>query len=111
MISWSQMFDRCFSRARSEVPWAETMIRSLTMLAVPVLLTIVHFTIDHLGYALDAFFTSSDGLGGIWMLIGLIFLTHAALRVPGKRAPWDRWSGTMVRYRTTRTPTLSAITR
>jgi len=29
-------------------------------------------------------------------------LIYAALRRPGKRADWDRWSGTMVRYRTNR---------
>jgi hypothetical protein len=29
-------------------------------------------------------------------------LVFAALRRPGKRADWDRWSGTMVRYRTIR---------
>ena len=31
-----------------------------------------------------------------------VVLVHASLRVPGKRAPWDRLSGTMVRYRTVR---------
>jgi hypothetical protein len=29
-------------------------------------------------------------------------MLHAALRVPGKRTPWDRVGGTMVRYRTSR---------
>jgi hypothetical protein len=29
-------------------------------------------------------------------------LAYDALRMPGKRTPWDRWSGTMVRYRTSR---------
>ncbi len=31
-----------------------------------------------------------------------IAMLHAALRVPGKRTPWDRVGGTMVRYRTSR---------
>jgi Protein kinase domain/RDD family len=33
----------------------------------------------------------------------LLFLLFAALRSPGKRTVWDRWAGTMVRYRTRRT--------
>jgi hypothetical protein len=36
-------------------------------------------------------------LACIPILAGL--LLHASLRTPGKRAPWDRSSGTMVRYR------------
>jgi serine/threonine-protein kinase len=35
------------------------------------------------------------------VVMGLLFV-HAALRVPGKRAPWDRLAGTQVRYRTSR---------
>jgi uncharacterized RDD family membrane protein YckC len=38
-----------------------------------------------------------------YVAVGLV-LVHAALRVPGKRTPWDRISGTMVRYRTGRAP-------
>jgi hypothetical protein len=34
-------------------------------------------------------------------VIGALLL-HAFMRVPGKRAPWDRFAGTVVRYRTTR---------
>jgi hypothetical protein len=36
------------------------------------------------------------------VVVMCLMLLHAALRVPGKRAPWDRAAGTMVRYRTTR---------
>ncbi len=46
------------------------------------------------------------GIAGIiialWMLLGMVSLGYASLRVSGKRAAWDVWSGTMVRYRTTR---------
>ncbi len=46
------------------------------------------------------------GLLGFVLLfvLGLLVL-HAALRVPGQRAPWDRAAGTMVRYRTGRRST------
>jgi uncharacterized RDD family membrane protein YckC len=36
------------------------------------------------------------------ILVMFVLLVHASLRVPGKRAPWDRIAGTMVRYRTVR---------
>jgi hypothetical protein len=41
----------------------------------------------------------SEAAGAILVVLSLV---HAALRVPGKRAPWDRAAGTMVRYRTSR---------
>jgi serine/threonine protein kinase len=37
-----------------------------------------------------------------WMIMIVYRLIHASLRVPGKRAPWDIRSNTMVRYRTGR---------
>ncbi|HUS31463.1 MAG TPA: protein kinase [Kofleriaceae bacterium] len=37
-----------------------------------------------------------------WMVMVAYRLVHASLRVPGKRAPWDRRSNTMVRYRSGR---------
>ena len=46
-------------------------------------------------YAFDA---ASFALTGLLLLL----LFHAALRVPGKRTPWDRIAGTQVRYRVTR---------
>jgi uncharacterized RDD family membrane protein YckC len=55
-----------------------------------------------LGYLL----TSPRWLDGVLDAIGLVLpiaaLAHAALRVHGKRAPWDRVAGTMVRYKTAR---------
>ena len=36
------------------------------------------------------------------VVLGGVALVHAAARVAGKRAPWDRFAGTMVRYRTAR---------
>ncbi len=35
----------------------------------------------------------------VWIPICVISLARAALRVPGKRAPWDVLAGTIVRYR------------
>jgi uncharacterized RDD family membrane protein YckC len=40
---------------------------------------------------------------GVMVAFGVLSLLHASARVSGKRAPWDRIAGTMVRYRTTRT--------
>ncbi|HUJ63029.1 MAG TPA: protein kinase [Kofleriaceae bacterium] len=39
-------------------------------------------------------------VGQLPYLVVFFALVHAALRTPGKRAPWDRIAGTMVRYRT-----------
>ncbi|MEO8699172.1 MAG: protein kinase [Kofleriaceae bacterium] len=39
-----------------------------------------------------------------WVALGQIVLWHASIRVAGKRTGWDRLTGTMVRYRTGRTP-------
>jgi uncharacterized RDD family membrane protein YckC len=54
--------------------------------------------------------TSVEGGGQIAGVIialvaggGILMLLYAANRISGKRALWDRLSGTMVRYRTTRT--------
>jgi hypothetical protein len=41
-------------------------------------------------------------LGAVSVLLICASLLHATLRVPGKRAAWDRASGTLVRYRTHR---------
>ncbi len=81
--------------------WRAALIRSLTMLGVPVVISSVVFTVEVLGYQ-SATFVTDDLAFATWVALGALALTHAALRVPGKRAPWDRWSGTMVRYRTTR---------
>ena len=40
---------------------------------------------------------------GVVVAFGALSLIYASARVSGKRAPWDRIAGTMVRYRTTRT--------
>jgi len=79
--------------------WPSTITalrRSLLLLALPIL-----------GSALSVvwalFELGANDLGGlvagasIVLLAGL--LLHASLRTPGKRAPWDRYAGTVVRYR------------
>jgi hypothetical protein len=40
--------------------------------------------------------------GPVSVLVLFFLLAYASIRTPGKRAPWDRASGTMVRYRTRR---------
>jgi hypothetical protein len=34
-----------------------------------------------------------------WALLCIVSLLYASARVHGKRAAWDRWANTMVRYR------------
>ncbi len=79
---------------------AQALRRELFLVAFPVSFAWMEFVIEKLDLPLPA-----NLFGGLAIAatVGFIaLLLHAALRVPGKRAPWDRLSGTMVRYRTTR---------
>jgi uncharacterized RDD family membrane protein YckC len=49
--------------------------------------------------------TIGVGLGILWVVVALVSLTLGVARGAGKRAGWDRFSRTMVRYRTAATPT------
>lgn len=76
-------------------PWGLAVRRALLLFALPILaepLQIVLGSADLI-----------DDLGDIIQVGGMatvvVLLLHASLRMPGKRAPWDRGSRTMVRYR------------
>ena len=70
--------------------------RSLLLCALPILGSVISIVTA-------VFEVGANDLGGlvagasILLLAGL--LLHASLRTPGKRAPWDRYAGTVVRYR------------
>jgi len=70
--------------------------RSLVLCALPILGAV-------LSIVTAVFELGATDIGGlvagssIFLLAGL--LLHASLRTPGKRAPWDRYAGTVVRYR------------
>jgi uncharacterized RDD family membrane protein YckC len=61
--------------------WLAAGLHAASIKSPPYLFTVL--TIAFVGYLVASF-------------------VHAGLRIPGKRAPWDRFSGTMVRYRTRR---------
>ena len=77
--------------------WSATIRRTLILMGLPILASVAMALavwlsieqLDKLGDLLSA--ASIPILGGL--------LLHASLRTPGKRAPWDRTAGTMVRYR------------
>jgi uncharacterized RDD family membrane protein YckC len=77
--------------------------RSLVLYGPPVVLEVVSKTLDR--FAEPGYVRLVARLIAIAAyLVVFVTLLHAALRIPGKRTPWDRVSGTMVRYRTSRAP-------
>ena len=77
----------------------QAFVRETTMLGPTVALAIIaHYS----AYNFDL---------AVAIVAGLTFLSlvHAAWRVPGKRAPWDRVSGTQVRYRASRRPSAALL--
>ncbi|MBA3499834.1 MAG: protein kinase [Deltaproteobacteria bacterium] len=80
---------------------ARCVRRAVIMFGVPWLAAALNFILGTLGIA------TSERLFGVLMGLvaagGALMLLYAANRISGKRALWDRLSGTMVRYRTTRT--------
>jgi Protein kinase domain/RDD family len=80
---------------------ARSTRRALAMLGIPALVMWINIPIDYAGIRYR-----NEIVGGFIVLygvVGFLSLLHASARVAGKRAPWDRIAGTMVRYRTTRT--------
>jgi hypothetical protein len=79
---------------------ATALRRALAMLGLPALVV----------WAADALRSIGEDTAGnsvaaatlVLVPLALLLLIHASLRVAGKRAPWDRLSGTLVRYRTPR---------
>jgi hypothetical protein len=89
------------SVATSQRPtWGQAARRQLVFASVPFAFVAADYAVEHLPLPLpnDLF----DILTAV-AIVGLgLMLVHASLRVPGKRTPWDRLAGTIVRYRTTR---------
>jgi hypothetical protein len=79
--------------------WYTAARRAAGVLGVPVVLgafTILARQLDlgpHILRDITAAFV------GLWFPLCGLLLLRAAVRVPGKRAPWDLYAGTIVRYR------------
>jgi hypothetical protein len=76
--------------------WRQAIARTLVEYAAPLGLP---SAVNVLDYAV-ALPNDLPGIAaGIGIATVVAMLAHASLRVPGKRAPWDRAGGTIVRYR------------
>jgi hypothetical protein len=71
-------------------------VRALAMLAVPTAFSLAAKLFPRPWRSIG------EGIATVLYLLLFVLLFHAALRVPGKRAYWDRVAGTIVRYRTAR---------
>jgi uncharacterized RDD family membrane protein YckC len=78
------------------------LLRSTIEFGPPIMFEWLSFLTDYFGWANNPTHFVVRLLAAAAYLLVFVTLLHAALRVPGKRAPWDRLSGTMVRYRTSR---------
>ncbi|HEY5948145.1 MAG TPA: protein kinase [Kofleriaceae bacterium] len=89
------------SLATSQRPtWSQVIRRTLYVVTVPIVFSAGSYAVHRFDLPLP-----SDLFDLLTLLVFAFFglrLLYASLRVPGKRAPWDRFSATMVRYRTTR---------
>ena len=93
------------SVATSQRPtWKQAVLRECALAIAPVTLAWAEL----LPNAPKGLFSSLS-----WIAVGILLLEllHSSLRVPGKRAIWDRASGTMVRYRTRAAPTSPPLPR
>ncbi len=79
--------------------WKTSAIRSAAMFTVPVALAWIVELLRALGNGPQLVRQVLGVVTLAWFLICGILLARAALRVPGKRAPWDVIAGTVVRYR------------
>ncbi|CAN5200590.1 hypothetical protein BH11MYX1_BH11MYX1_29140 [soil metagenome] len=70
---------------------SRAFVRELALFGPVILVTFAHQ--DNLANTVLKIATA------ILVAAPLVAMFHAALRVPGKRAPWDRIAGTQVRYR------------
>ncbi len=85
---------------------SQSFRRELALVAVPVAFGWAGFAFKMFRMPLPDWLLKGLELA-VLIVVGILLL-HAALRVPGKRTPWDRFSGTLVRYRTTRGSTGAA---
>ena len=77
--------------------WKQVIVRTLVLGAAPIALA---YATELAGSGLAGAVLSMLQLACALVLAGLTL--RAALIIPGKRAPWDRIAGTIVRYRTAR---------
>jgi eukaryotic-like serine/threonine-protein kinase len=80
--------------------WKQAVRRQLLIGIWPISFAFADQAVEHFGLPLPADLFDILVIAAV-VAIALSFI-HASLRVPGKRTPWDRLAGTMVRYRTTR---------
>jgi len=78
-------------------------IRVVLPIALPMAGGVIEYVLGLYGYEFD---TVLDVGFGITWLLPLLALLWASLRSVGKQTSWDKLSGTMVRYRTRRTPAI-----
>ena len=76
--------------------WRPTLARIIAVFALPALGTVTSATVAGLGY--EQSIAGQILIAVIWLANGVMLL-WASVRSPGKRAPWDRLSHTMVHYR------------
>ena len=79
--------------------WGTSALRSAALFAIPVTLAWIIELLRMLGAGHLLVRQLLSVLAIAWFPICAILLGRAALRVPGKRAPWDVIAGTVVRYR------------
>ncbi|MBL9020256.1 MAG: protein kinase [Myxococcales bacterium] len=79
--------------------WRVAVKRTALVFTVPLALGLFTLIARHVDLGPKLVRDLTGGLTGLWFPICGLVLVHAALRVPGKRAPWDRLAGTVVRYR------------
>jgi hypothetical protein len=80
--------------------WRQAIARSAVEYAAPFGLP---SAMSIAGYAIDLPIDLPGIAAAAGIAIVVVLLVHAVLRVPGKRAPWDRAAGTIVRYRASST--------
>jgi len=80
--------------------WRQAIVRTTVLGAGPIGLAIVSRVLVLVGVMAPNDLFELIGFGVVIVLA--LAVVHASLRVPGKRTPWDRIAGTIVRYRTGR---------
>jgi uncharacterized RDD family membrane protein YckC len=81
--------------------WKQSFLRMFVLVGIPAVLA---WTLELAHEVADLFPNDlADLLALAWFVLCTLALIHAAARVQGKRTPWDRVAGTMVRYRAPRT--------
>jgi uncharacterized RDD family membrane protein YckC len=83
----------------SRPSWSQALRRQFVAGAVPITGSAVEILLEVLDIP---GVKVVDVVTGISLPVLAAVLLHASLRMQGKRAPWDRVAGTMVRYHRTR---------